>query len=68
MNALGARLSGLTRQLWEQWQQTRYHWRDAKSEEFEDKYLAELVGSVDKTVGVIEELDKLITKIRGDCA
>jgi hypothetical protein len=68
VNALGTRLSGVTRQLWEEWQQAKYHWRDAKSQEFEEKYLAELVASVEKTVGIIEELDKLITRIKRDCS
>jgi hypothetical protein len=67
VNANGSRLSGITKELWTQWQQTREYWRDAKSEEFEHKYLEELLASVDKTVTVIEQLDKLITKIRKDC-
>jgi len=67
MNANGARLAALTKELWQQWQQTRQYWKDSKSEEFEHKYLDELVAGVDKTVMVIEQLDKLITKIRKDC-
>lgn len=50
-----------------QWQHTREYWRDAKSTEFEHKYLDELFSSVDKAVGVIEQLDKLLNKIRRDC-
>jgi hypothetical protein len=67
MNANASRLSGITRDLWGQWQQTKVYWRDAKAQEFEEKYLAELFASVDKTVGVIEQLDKLLQKIRSDC-
>ncbi len=67
MNASGSRLSGITKELWAQWEQTKEYWRDAKSEEFEHKYLEELLASVDKTVTVIEQLDKLITKIKKDC-
>lgn len=67
MNANGTRLEGITRELWNQWQQTKECWQDAKSEEFERKYLEELVSGVDKAVSVIEQLDKLITKIRKDC-
>jgi hypothetical protein len=67
MNAQAARLSGITKELWGQWQQTKASWRDAKCQEFEEKYLAELMASVDKTVSVIEQLDKLITKINKDC-
>ena len=67
MNANGTRLSATTKELWNQWQQTKEYWRDSKSDEFEHRYLEELVASVDKTVMVIEQLDKLITKIRKDC-
>ncbi len=67
MNSEGARLDAITRELHLQWQQTREFWQDAKSIEFERKYLEELFASVDKTVGVIEQLDKLVMKIRRDC-
>jgi hypothetical protein len=67
MNAHGTRLGGITKELWMQWQETRSAWRDAKSDEFQHKYLEELVSGVDKTVAVIEQLDKLILKIRHDC-
>jgi len=67
MNANGTRLAAITKELWGEWLQTKDYWRDAKSQEFEHKYLEELVASVDKTVMVIEQLDKLITKIRNDC-
>jgi hypothetical protein len=50
-----------------QWQQTKESWRDEKSAEFEQKYLSELVAAVDKSVTVIEQLDKLIEKIKKDC-
>ncbi len=67
MNASGARLEALTRELRLQWLQTKDHWDDAKSREFEQTYLQELFASVDRSVSVIDELDKLITKIRKDC-
>jgi len=60
-------LGAITKELWNQWQQTKEHWKDAKSNEFEHKYLEELVANVDKTVMVIEQLDKLIGKIKKDC-
>ena len=66
MNANGTRLAGITKDLWLQWQQTKEYWRDAKSQEFEQKYLDELVASVDKATAVIEDLDKLLMKIRKD--
>ena len=67
MNANGTRLSGATRELWLQWQDAKNYWRDAKSQEFGAHYLSELVATVDKSVAVIEQLDKLLTKIRKDC-
>jgi hypothetical protein len=67
MHANGSRLQALTKELWVQWQQTRQSWTDAKSVEFEHKYLQELMTSVDKSVTVIEQLDKLMGKIRQDC-
>jgi len=67
MNANGTRLAGITKDLWNQWQDTKNYWRDSKSEEFQHKYLDELMSSVDKTVAVIEQIDKLIAKIRTDC-
>jgi len=67
MNASGSRMSAITKELWLQWEQTKEYWRDAKSQEFEHKYLDELFTSVDKAVTVIDQLDKLTTKIRSDC-
>lgn len=67
MNANGSRLEAITRELWVQWQQTRQSWADDRSREFEQKYLQELVQSVEKSVAVIEQLDKLITRIKRDC-
>ena len=63
----GSRLVAITKELSNQWQQTKEYWRDAKSVEFEHKYIEELLSSVDKAITVIEQLDKLVTKIRNDC-
>jgi hypothetical protein len=67
MSANGARLEAITKELRVQWQQTRQYWSDAKSVEFEHNYLEELFSSVDRAVAVIDQLDKLITKIKKDC-
>jgi hypothetical protein len=67
MSASGARLGAITKQLSVEWQQTKEYWADAKSLEFEQKYMQELISSVDKTVTVIDQLDKLLSKIRHDC-
>ena len=67
MKTSGARLAGLTKELRAQWQDTKSYWKDARSLEFEHKYMEELFASVDRTVTVIEQLDKLLSKIRMDC-
>ncbi len=67
MNASGTRLEALTRELRLQWQQTRQYWDDSKSSEFEQKYLQELFAGVDRTVTVIEQLDKILSRIKRDC-
>jgi hypothetical protein len=67
MNANGSRLFAVTKELWVQWQRTRDSWRDAKSVEFQHQYLEDLMSSVDKTVTVIDQIDKLMAKIKRDC-
>ena len=67
MKVSGARIGGLTKELRVHWQETKHYWKDAKAREFESKYMEELFASVDRTVTVIEELDKLLNKVRTDC-
>jgi hypothetical protein len=63
----GIRLSTLTKELMVHWYETRYFWKDAKSDEFEKKYIEELQMSIDRVVAAIEELDKVLSKITKDC-
>ncbi len=67
MKVSSARIAGLTKELRAEWHNTKAYWRDAKCEEFERKYMEELFASVDRAVTVIEQLDKLLSKIRTDC-
>jgi hypothetical protein len=69
MNLSGekGRLVGLTRELTLRWAETKNFWRDAKSEEFERRYMAELAASVNRTVAIVEKLDELLKKVRSDC-
>lgn len=67
MTANKSRLSGLTKELVMKWEQTKETWQDAKSVEFERQYVAELEADVDAAATVIEQLDKLLTKLRNDC-
>jgi hypothetical protein len=67
MHASGARLEAITKELRVQWLHTKDYWADAKSREFEQRYLQELFAAVDKTVAAIEQIDKLVARIRKDC-
>jgi thymidylate synthase len=67
MSSAGSHLAGLTRDLWANWQRTKESWNDVKSREFEQKYLLELLSTVDRTVATIDQLDVLISRIRKDC-
>ena len=62
-----ARLTGATRELMLRWETTRESWRDARSLEFEKQYIEELRAGVDKASVVLDQLDKLVAKIRSDC-
>jgi hypothetical protein len=62
-----ARLAALTKNLLVKWEHTKESWPDAKSQEFEREYIVELRAGVDKAINVIEQLDKLVSKVRSDC-
>ncbi len=69
MSASGSksRLVGASKELALKWQETKNCWRDAKSAEFERKYLQELFVGVNKAVAVMGKLDELLNKVRSDC-
>jgi len=69
MNLSGnkGRLVGLTRDISLRWSETKNYWRDAKSEEFERRFMAELAASVNRTVLIMEKLDELLKRVRSDC-
>ena len=67
ISANGKSIVMATKELSLKWDATRECWRDAKSEEFERKYLAELTAAVDKATAVFDQLDKLVMKVRSDC-
>lgn len=60
-------LTGATQQLQLRWEETRQSWRDGKADEFEERYLAGLAESVNATVKIIEELERLLQKVHADC-
>ena len=67
LGATKSRLAAVTKELSLQWGETKNYWRDAKSLEFEHRYIQELLARVDKAVTVIEKLDALLDKVRKDC-
>ncbi len=67
LNANRTRLAALTKALSNDWKQTKESWRDAKAQEFEQRYLQELFDGVDTAVAVMDQLDKLLNKIKTDC-
>jgi hypothetical protein len=69
MNLSGnkGRLTGLTREITLRWTETKTHWHDARSEEFERRFMAELAAGVNRTVLIVEKLDEVLKKLRSDC-
>jgi ribosome-binding factor A len=69
MNLSGSknRLVAITKELSKRWDETKNYWRDAKSQEFEQRYMTELFANVDKTINVMDKLNELLTKVRKDC-
>ena len=67
LNGTKSRLVSLTKELAVQWSETKNHWWDAKTREFERRYMIELFANVDTAVTAIEQLDEVLTKVRKDC-
>ena len=63
----GKLVMSATKELWLRWEETKNSWQDAKSTEFEQRYLLELQSAVDRALPIFADLDKLIDKIRSDC-
>lgn len=69
MNTAGSasNLVQAVKDLSRHWQETRAHWSDVKSQEFERKYLETLPDQVARAMTVIEEIDALLRKVKHDC-
>jgi hypothetical protein len=61
------RLMAITKELALRWEETKNYWRDAKCDEFERRYMQELMARMEKTVVVMSKLDELLDKVRNDC-
>jgi hypothetical protein len=67
MSAGQNRLAALTNELRVEWEQTKQYWNDAKSHEFEQRFLSELLPAVNQTLTTIESLERILAKLRQDC-
>jgi len=62
-----SRLAGMSRELLHSWQETQETWRDEKSREFDRNYMQPLFDAVDNAVTAMEDLEKMLQKLRNDC-
>jgi hypothetical protein len=49
------------------WQEAQAHWRDAKAAQFQREYLDAIPALVGKSREALEELDRILRKVRSDC-
>lgn len=67
MTGSANRLLALTKELRADWAATRQYWNDAKSAEFEQRFLTHLFAAVHQTANDIETLERILKKVRDDC-
>ena len=67
LNGNKSRLTALTKNISLRWAETKDHWRDAKSAEFDRRFMQELFPRVNKAAAAVEKLEELLNKIRKDC-
>lgn len=61
------RLLGLTKELAADWAATKDYWRDAKAQEFEKRFIEDLMVGVNAAVTNIDALERALNKVRSDC-
>jgi hypothetical protein len=67
LNADKSRIIGLTKEISLRWAETKNHWRDARSAEFERRFMEELGPRVNQAATALEKLEELLKHIRKDC-
>jgi len=60
-------LVALTKELAAEWANTKQYWNDAKSAEFEKRFLDELFTGVNQAANNIETLERVLKRIHDDC-
>jgi len=61
------RLAGLSKELGHVWQDTTVAWRDEKATQLYYDCVAPLLSGADNAVVAMEDLEKLLRKLREDC-
>ena len=61
------RLLGLTKELAADWAATKDHWSDAKSQEFQKRFIDDLMTGVNAAMTNIDALERALDKVRDDC-
>ncbi len=67
LNHSKGRLMGLSRDLLRIWRETRESWRDEKGREFDTLYMQPMFDAVDHAAKAIDDLDKVLKKLKDDC-
>ena len=67
VRASAGKLAKATKQLMLQWETLGNSWRDTKAMEFERKYIEPLPNAVNSATKVMDEIDKILNKIRNEC-
>ena len=67
MTGANNRLLGLTKELHAAWDHTKQSWNDAKSDEFEKRFLDELFAAVNQAMTNIDTLERILSKIHDEC-
>ena len=62
-----AALNQAAKELLVSWQETKTHWHDIKSIEFEQQYLEDLPNRVLRAMEVMRDIDTLLRKVKHDC-
>jgi len=67
VSANGKMVVALTKQLAVAWDETRGYWHDAKSDDFEKRFLNDLISTVDRAAPVFDQLDRVLSRVRSEC-
>jgi hypothetical protein len=67
LSSNGQVIAAITKDLALRFHELQHTWRDAKSNELEERFLYPLTSSVDRALPAFETLQKLLSKVREDC-